>query len=64
VLHKDSMKHDSSPPSVSTLTSAPRRNHLRVELRAPVPDVWALVGDVGRLPDLGETAVTGQRARR
>lgn len=36
-------------PAASTLTASPLRNRIRVELKAPVPDVWALVGDHTRL---------------
>jgi hypothetical protein len=38
-------------PSRTTLTSAPLRHRLNVELNAPVPDVWALVGVHERLPE-------------
>jgi hypothetical protein len=38
-------------PAAATLTSAPLRHRLRVELRAPVGEVWALVGDHTRLPE-------------
>jgi hypothetical protein len=44
------MTNDKSAPSASSFTSAPRRNHLALELAAPVTEVWALVGDLGRLP--------------
>lgn len=44
--------HDSSPvPNATTFTSAPLRHRLRVELNAPVPEVWTLVGDHARLPE-------------
>jgi hypothetical protein len=45
------MKTDTALPDPSSLTSAPMRNRIRVQLNAAVPEVWALVGDVGRLPD-------------
>jgi uncharacterized protein YndB with AHSA1/START domain len=38
-------------PSAAAFTSAPLRHRLRVELDAPVRDVWALVGDHARLPE-------------
>jgi hypothetical protein len=41
-------------PSAATFTSAPLRHRLRVELNAPVPEVWALVGDHERLPEYSE----------
>jgi carbon monoxide dehydrogenase subunit G len=39
------------PPAASSFTPAPLRNRLRLELEAPVPDVWALVGDLARFPE-------------
>lgn len=41
----------STVPAPSTLTSAPMRHRLRVELDATPAEVWALVGDHTRLPD-------------
>lgn len=38
-------------PSASSLTSAPLRNRIRVELKAPVSEVWALIGNLGRFPE-------------
>jgi hypothetical protein len=38
-------------PSAATFTSAPLRNRIRVELNAPVPEVWALVGNLARFPE-------------
>lgn len=38
-------------PSAASLTSAPLRHRLRVELHAPVAEVWAVVGDHTRLPE-------------
>lgn len=32
-------------------TSSPLRNRLRVELAAPVSEVWALIGDLSRFPE-------------
>lgn len=37
-------------PSASTFTSAPLRNRIRVELKAPVSEVWALLGDPAKYP--------------
>ncbi len=37
--------------NAETVTSAPLRNRLRVELDAPVADVWALIGDLPRFPE-------------
>jgi carbon monoxide dehydrogenase subunit G len=39
-----------SVPDISSLTSAPLRNRVRVQLAAPVPEVWALLGDLRKLP--------------
>ncbi|HVL68806.1 MAG TPA: SRPBCC family protein [Vicinamibacterales bacterium] len=38
-------------PSAGTFTSAPLRNRLQVQLNAPENEVWALVGDLARLPE-------------
>jgi carbon monoxide dehydrogenase subunit G len=38
-------------PQATSFSSAPLRNRLRLELNAPVPEVWALVGDPARLPE-------------
>ena len=38
-------------PSASVFTTAPLRNRIRIELYAPVTDIWALVGDVSRFPE-------------
>lgn len=38
-------------PAARTFTSAPLRNRLRVQLNQPVAVVWALVGDLSRLPE-------------
>jgi hypothetical protein len=38
-------------PLASTLTSSPLRNRLRVELKAPISDVWALIGKLARFPE-------------
>jgi hypothetical protein len=41
-------------PNPTAFTSAPLRHRLCVELNAPVPEVWALVGDHARLPEYSE----------
>jgi Polyketide cyclase / dehydrase and lipid transport len=41
----------SAAPSASDFTSSPLRNRIRVELDAPVPEVWELVGDLSRFPE-------------
>lgn len=38
-------------PAIPSLTSAPLRNRIRVALGAPPRDVWALIGDLPRLPE-------------
>jgi uncharacterized protein (TIGR02246 family) len=38
-------------PALATLTSAPLRNRIRVELDAPVATVWTLLGDLARFPE-------------
>lgn len=38
-------------PSASSFTTAPLRNRLRVELKAPVTEVWAVLGDPARYPE-------------
>jgi carbon monoxide dehydrogenase subunit G len=38
-------------PSASAFTSSPLRNRIRVELDAPVSDVWKLLGDLSRFPE-------------
>ena len=37
-------------PSASEFTSSPLRNRVRVELDAPVSEVWELMGDLSRYP--------------
>jgi hypothetical protein len=41
----------SGVPSASEFTSSPLRNRIRVELEAPVSEVWELVGDLSRFPE-------------
>ena len=45
--HRDSR----AVPSASEFTSIPLRNRLRVELDAPVSEVWDLLGDLSRFPE-------------
>jgi hypothetical protein len=41
----------SEVPSASEFTSSPLRNRIRVELAAPVSEVWELMGDLARFPE-------------
>ncbi len=41
-------------PSASDFTSSPLRNRIRVELHAPVSEVWELLGDLSRFPEYSE----------
>jgi hypothetical protein len=41
----------SGVPSASEFTSIPLRNRLRLELDAPVSEVWELMGDLPRFPE-------------
>jgi Polyketide cyclase / dehydrase and lipid transport len=41
-------------PSESEFTTSPLRNRIRVELEAPVPEVWELLGDLSRFPEYSE----------
>jgi carbon monoxide dehydrogenase subunit G len=45
------MTMSTHPPAASTFTSSPLRNRLRVELHAPVAEVWELLGDLARFPE-------------
>lgn len=45
------MTTETTPPNVKTLTSAPLRHRLRLELKAAPPEVWALVGAHVRMPE-------------
>jgi len=38
-------------PQAAAFTNAPLRNRIRVELKAPASEAWALVGKLGRLPE-------------
>lgn len=58
----------SHAPSAAAFTSAPLRHRLRVELRAPAREIWALVGDHTRLPEysagLERVELTARREAR
>lgn len=41
----------SEVPAASEFTSSPLRNRIRLELDAPVPEVWKLLGDLSRFPE-------------
>jgi carbon monoxide dehydrogenase subunit G len=41
-------------PAASEFTSSPLRNRLRMELDAPVSQVWELMGDLSRFPEYSE----------
>lgn len=45
------MTTQTAVPNAKTFTAAPLRNRLHLELEAPVPDVWALVGAHVRMPE-------------
>src|SRR5262245_39429122 len=45
-----STKTTGAPPA-SDFTTSPLRNRLRVELEAPVGEVWELMGDLSRFPE-------------
>ena len=38
-------------PSAAEFTSSPLRNRIRMELDAPVSEVWELMGDLSRFPE-------------
>ncbi|MGH2362201.1 MAG: SRPBCC family protein [bacterium] len=38
-------------PPVSSFTTSPLRNRMRVELKAPASEVWSLLGDPSRYPE-------------
>ncbi len=38
-------------PAASKFVSSPLRNRIKLELNAPLADVWSLVGDPGRMPE-------------
>ena len=41
-------------PSAHEFTTSPLRNRVRVELEAPVSEVWELLGDLSRFPEYSE----------
>lgn len=45
------MTTETAIPDVKTLTSAPLRHRLRIELNAAVTEVWTLVGNHARMPE-------------
>lgn len=45
------MTTETAIPDVKTLTSASLRHRLRIELNAPVSEVWALIGCHVRMPE-------------
>ncbi len=45
------MTMETAIPDVKSLTSAPLRHRLRIELNAPVSEVWALIGSHVRMPE-------------
>lgn len=65
------MQTNTSIPNAKDYTPAPLRHRLRLELQAPVSDVWALVGQHVRMPEYSagissveiEQASDGSRAR-
>jgi Polyketide cyclase / dehydrase and lipid transport len=44
-------RESSGVPAASEFTSTPLRNRLRLELDAPVSEVWELLGDLARFPE-------------
>lgn len=65
------MPTNTSIPNAKDFTQAPLRHRLRLELKAPVSDVWALVGHHVRMPEYSagissveiERTSDGERAR-
>jgi hypothetical protein len=49
--HSTQISAKRAVPSASDFTSSPLRNRIRVELDAPVSEVWELVGDLSRFPE-------------
>jgi hypothetical protein len=45
------MQTSAPVPNANVFTTAPLRHRLRVELNAPVPEVWAIVGRHDRMPE-------------
>ena len=52
-MQKDDMARNNAVdvPVASTFTSSPLRNRIRVELKAPISSVWALIGNLNRFPE-------------
>lgn len=44
-------QHTAQTPSAGEFTSSPLRNRIRLELDAPVSEVWELMGDLARFPE-------------
>ena len=42
------------PAAITSWTSAPLRNRVRIELDAPVGGVWSLIGDLSRFPEYSD----------
>jgi hypothetical protein len=53
-LSTQSPAGSSGVPSAREFTSSPLRNRIRVELEAPVSEVWELLGDLSRFPEYSE----------
>lgn len=56
-------------PNPATLTTAPLRHRIQLELNAPASEVWAVIGDHERLPEYSEgiervTVENGERRSR
>ena len=50
-LHQPAAAAAATIPDAGSLTTAPLRHRLRITLDAPVAQVWALIGDLARLPE-------------
>jgi hypothetical protein len=52
-MQKDEMTRNNTMnvPIASAFTSSPLRNRIRIELKATVSDVWALIGNLNRFPE-------------
>ena len=53
-LSTQSTAPSSGVPSAREFTTSPLRNRVRVELEAPVSEVWELLGDLSRFPEYSE----------
>ncbi len=47
-------KNDSRLPKADSFVASPLRNRIKLELNAPVSEVWAVIGDPGRMPEYSE----------